>query len=91
MISPPCSWQRRYNAGDIAVVPRMDDPVDVRIIDTLMSKFSDFQRAYTENGLSHEEFETFGSSRRTLRQFISACTEMNGLIRDVILPNPDTE
>ncbi len=91
VISPPCSWQRRYTASDIAVVPRMDDPVDVRIVDTLMSKFPDFQRAYAENGLSHEEFETFGSSRRTLRQFISACVEMNGLIRDVILPNPDTE
>ena len=91
VISPPFSWQRRYNASDIAVVPRIDNPVDMRIIDTLMSKFPDFQRAYTENGLSHEEFETFGSSRRTLRQFISACAEMNGLIRDVILPNPDTE
>jgi transaldolase len=91
VISPPCSWQRRYNASDIAVVPRMDNPVEERIIDTLTSKFPDFQRAYTENALSHEEFETFGPSRRTLRQFISACAEMNGLIRDVILPNPDTE
>ena len=91
VISPPCSWQRRYNASDIEVIPRMDIPVPARIVDTLMSKFPDFQRAYTEDGLSHEEFDSFGSSRRTLRQFISACAEMNGIIRDVILPNPDTE
>jgi transaldolase len=91
VISPPCAWQRRYNASDIEVIPRMDNPVDAKIVDTLLKKFPDFERAYTENGLSHEEFDTFGSTRRTLRQFIAACVEINGIIRDVVLPNPDTE
>jgi transaldolase len=85
VISPPCAWQRRYNESDI------EDPVDPRIVDTLLSKFSDFGRAYTENGLTPAEFDTFGSTRRTLRQFISAVVEMNSIIRDIILPNPDTE
>jgi len=26
-----------------------------------------------------------------LRGFIASCAEMNGMIRDIILPNPDTE
>ncbi len=91
VISPPCAWQRRYNASDIEVIPRMDNPVDAKIVDTLLKKFPDFERAYTENGLSHEEFDSFGSTRRTLRQFIAACAEINGIIRDVVLPNPDTE
>ena len=91
VISPPCAWQRRYNASDIEVISRIDKPVDPKIVDTLLRKFPDFERAYTEGGLSHEEFDTFGSTRRTLRQFISACAEMNGIIRDIILPNPDTE
>jgi transaldolase len=91
VISPPCAWQKRYNASDIEVIDRIDTPVDAKIVDTLLSKFPDFERAYTENGLSHEEFDTFGSTRRTLRGFIGACAEMNGIVRDIILPNPDKE
>jgi transaldolase len=44
-----------------------------------------------EDGLTTEEFDTFGSTRRTLRQFIAACAEMNAIVRDIILPNPDNE
>jgi transaldolase len=91
VISPPCAWQRRFNASDIEVVPRIDNPVDPKIVDTLLKKFPDFERAYTENGMSPEEFDFFGSTRRTLRQFITACADMNGMIRDIILPNPDKE
>jgi transaldolase len=91
VISPPCAWQRRYNESDIEVIPRINDPVDPRIVDCLLRKFPDFERAYTENGLTPEEFDTFGSTRRTLRQFIAAVVEMNSIVRDVILPNPDTE
>jgi transaldolase len=91
VISPPCAWQQRYNESDIEVTPRIDVPVDPKIIDTLLNKFPDFKRAYTENGLSLEEFDTFGSTRRTLRQFIAACAEINSLVRDIMLPNPDTD
>ncbi len=91
VISPPCAWQRRYNASDIEVIPRMQKPVDPLIVSTLLKKFPDFERAYMEDGLSQAEFETFASSRRTLRQFIAACAEMNEVVRNVVLPNPDTE
>jgi len=91
VISPPCSWQQRYNESDIEIVSRIDTPVDPKIVDTLLAKFPDFRRAYMEDGLTLEEFDTFGSTRRTLRQFIAACAEMNAIVRDIILPNPDTE
>ncbi len=91
VISPPCPWQKRYNESDIEVINRIDTPVDAKIVDTLLVKFPDFKRAYTEDGLTHEEFDTFGSTRRTLRQFITACAEMDSIVRDIILPNPDKE
>jgi transaldolase len=91
VISPPCTWQRRYNESDIEVVSRIDTPVDPKIVNALLKYFPDFERAYTENGLAPAEFDTFGCTRRTLRQFIAACAEINAMIRDVLLPNPDTE
>jgi transaldolase len=91
VISPPCVWQKRYNESDIEIINRIDTPVDHRIVETLLSKFPDFARAYNENGLTPAEFDTFGSTRRTLRQFIAAVAEMNAIVRDVILPNPDAE
>src|SRR5712692_5876098 len=39
VISPPCKWQMRYNASDIVVEPRIDKPVDPRIVDELLRKF----------------------------------------------------
>jgi transaldolase len=91
VISPPFVWQRRYNASHIVVVPRIQNPVDPNIVETLLKQFPDFRRAYTEDGLTHEEFDTFGSTRRTLRTFIAACAEMNEIVRDIMLPNPDSE
>lgn len=89
VISPPCAWQKRYNASDIPVINRIDTPVDERIVQDLLRRFPDFRRAYMEDGLTIDEFDTFGCTVRTLRQFISACTDLSSLVRDVMLPNPD--
>jgi transaldolase len=89
VISPPYAWQVRFNASDIEVRSRIDEPVRVEIERELSSKFADFRRASTEQGLSIEEFDSFAPTRRTLRQFISVCHELDGVVRDVLLPNPD--
>ncbi len=89
VISPPYSWQVRFNASDIEVSRRIDNPVDQRIVAELSKKFTDFRRAYNEKGLSVEEFDAFGPSRRTLRQFIAACHDLDALVRDFMVPNPD--
>jgi transaldolase len=67
----------------------MDDPVDPKIVDELYKRFPDFRRAYAEGGLTHDEFNAFGATRRTLRQFIAACADLNAIVRDVMIPNPD--
>jgi transaldolase len=84
-------WQKRFNASDVEVVPRMDKPVDPKIIDELSSKFVDFRRAYEEDGMTPEEFDNFGSTRKTLRQFIGGYEDLARTVRDFMMPNPDTE
>jgi transaldolase len=89
VISPPHKWQVRFNASNIEVLPRMEKPVAPAIVDELLLKFHDFRRAYEEGGLSPEEFDSFGATRRTLRQFCGACHELAAIIRDQLIPNPD--
>ncbi len=89
VISPPCKWQMRFNDSDVLVRSRIDTPVDARIFEQLISKFPDFGRSYRVDGLSPAEFDAFGPTVRTLCQFIEACHELAGYVRDVVLPNPD--
>ena len=89
VISPPYAWQKRFNAGDIEVMPRIDTPVDPAIVEALLQHFPDFQRAYSEDGLRVEEFDQFPPTVRTLRQFVGAVSDLDALVRDVMLPNPE--
>jgi transaldolase len=91
VISPPHAWQVRLNASDVEVRPRIEKPVNPELVAELFRKFLDFRRAYSEGGLSIEEFDSFAPTRRTLRQFIGACHDLDGLVRDFMLPNPDAE
>src|SRR6266446_5100071 len=86
VISPPYAWQVRFNASDVQVRPRIDAPVESRIVEELSRKFLDFRRAYAEDGLRVEEFDSFAPTRRTLRQFISACHDLDAIVRDFMLP-----
>jgi transaldolase len=88
VISPPCDWQRKFNASEVAVANRIDTPVAPEIMKEL-EKFEDFRRANSEKGMSHAEFDTFGPTRRTLRQFSAACHELETHIREILIPNPD--
>jgi transaldolase len=90
VISPPHKWQVRFNASDVKIQPRIDTPVDSKVIDTLLGKFPDFGRAYNEDGLSVTDFDSFPPTVRTLRQFLEACYGLFSLVRDLMLPNPDT-
>jgi transaldolase len=89
VISPPHAWQVRFNASGIGIESRIQNAVDSRIVDELNKRFPDFHRAYNEGGLTLEEFDSFGATRRTLRQFIGACADLNSIVRDVMIPNPD--
>jgi transaldolase len=89
VISPPYSWQLRFNASDVEVRSRINEPVREEIESELSKKFADFRRANTEQGLAVEEFDSFGPTRRTLRQFISAVHDLDGVVRDILIPDPD--
>src|SRR6202140_4217784 len=89
VISPPHAWQVRLNASEVEVHQRIDKPVEAKIVEELSRKFADFRNAYSENGLTPVEFDSFAPTRRTLRQFIGACHELDGLMRDFMLPNPE--
>jgi transaldolase len=89
IVTLPAAWQRRFNASNVEVRPRIDDAVDPRTIDELRRHFPDFERAYQPDGLSLAEFDSFGPSLRTLRAFIGSYHELLHLVNDALLPNPD--
>ena len=87
VISPPYAWQVRLNNSGVAVEPRIDRPVEPRVLEQLY-RFADFRRAFDEDGLAIAEFDGYGPTRRTLRQFLAACAELDAVIRDVMVPDP---
>jgi transaldolase len=89
VISPPHAWQVRINASDIAVEHRIERPVPQDVVPDLLARFPDFQAAYEPDGMSAAEFDSFGPTRRTLRQFMRASTDLAALVRDVMTPDPD--
>ena len=89
VLTIPHSWQKLFNASDIEVVPRMANPVREEIVDELYTSFPDFRRAYDVDGMKPEEFDSFGATVRTLRQFISSYEDLAATIREFMLPNPD--
>jgi transaldolase len=91
ILSMPYVWQLRFNNSAVEVISRIDEPVDPLIVGELYDRFPDFRRAYDENGMSVDEFDTFGPTVRTLRGFIAAFQQIVSLVRDYILPNPDVK
>jgi transaldolase len=89
VITLPSAWQKRFNASDVEVRPRMDDPVDASIVRELGAHYADFGRAYEPDGLSVDEFDGFPPTARTLRAFIASYHELLGQVTDATIPNPD--
>ena len=85
VISPPYNWQKRFNGSDVPVMNYMDRPVDPLIIEELERKFADFRRAYDENGMSVNEFDTYGATITTLRQFCQATNKVISKIEEMLL------
>lgn len=88
VVSPPFDWQLRINENQLPVERRIDTPVDKKIIATLSEKLPEFTRAYEPDGLSVSEFDTFGATRNTLRQFLDADAKLDALVRDILIPVP---
>jgi hypothetical protein len=55
-------------------------------------RIPDFRRAYEPDGLTPAQFDTYGTTVRTLRGFIASYHELIRVIReDYMLPNPDVK
>lgn len=86
VVSPPFDWQARINENDVEGEDRIDVPVAPHIVETLLAKVPEFRRAYEVHGLAPEEFDTFGATVRTLRQFLEADEALDRVVRDILLP-----
>jgi transaldolase len=70
VLTIPYKWQRLFNASDIEVKPRFDDPVPEQALEELRTRVPDFVRAYEPDGMTIDEFDDYGATRRTLWGFI---------------------
>ena len=89
ILTIPYDWQLLFNKSDIEVKERMDNPVDEKIIENLYSHFEEFRKAYDEDGMSVEEFDAYGATVRTLRGFIASYHDLQAVIRNFMIPDPD--
>ena len=78
VLTIPYAWQRRFNGSDSRSLARMDDPVPDEIVTELYRRFPDFVRAFDPDGMTVEEFDTFGPTARTLRAFIGSYQRPGG-------------
>ena len=91
ILTIPYEWQLKINASDVEVKERMSNPVDPQIINEMMQKLPEFRKAYEPDGLTWDQFDTYGATVRTLRGFVGSYHEVQGVIRDLMLPNPDVK
>ncbi|MEO8468060.1 MAG: transaldolase family protein, partial [Chloroflexota bacterium] len=89
ILTIPPTWQVRFNGSGISPESRIDVPVDPAMIDELRKWIPDFSRAYDPDGLTPDEFDSFGPTVRTLRGFIGSYHDLLAAIRDEVLPDPD--
>jgi transaldolase len=82
------AWQVRIEESGLDPVERIDVPVDPAALAALEG-IEDFRRAYAPDGMSIAEFDGFGSTVRTLRQFIASYHDLVGTVRGIVLPDPE--
>ena len=85
VISMPYKWWNQFNTSSIDVAHKIDEPVPEEIIAELQLKFVDFGRAFEPDGMEVSEFESFGPTVATVRQFLGGSAELAGIVRERIL------
>lgn len=86
VITIPPECQERFEESGVEVASRIDDPVDPEIVAQLSDAIPDFARAYEEDGLCPRQFQAFGATTKTLRQFLGALDRLGAYVRDAMLP-----
>jgi len=85
LMTMPYSWWTKFNQSQTEVRKTIEEPVDPKIIESLLSKFPDFKRAYDEKGLSPKQFDSFGPTVHTLDQFLSGYQDLVTFVRRQML------
>lgn len=84
ILTLPSAWQKRFNASDVEVRARIDDPVDPALLAELR-RLPDFVHAFEPDGLAVEEFDAWGPTRKTLRAFIGSYHDLLHLVTEAQL------
>jgi transaldolase len=77
--SIPYGWWKKYDDAETTPRLSLNEPMDETILSELM-KFDDFKQAYNEDGMTPDEFVSYGASINTITQFIEG---YEGLLKDV--------
>lgn len=80
-------WQNKINKAGLAPTPRMDVPVEPKIVDALLSYFPEYRRIYEPDGMKVSEFESFMPSQKILSQFLGGYADLVQVIRGFMIPN----
>jgi transaldolase len=91
VLTIPYQWARRFDASDIEVRARFDDPVPPEHVAQMLDLVPDFQRAWEPDGLTPAGFDGYGATVRTLRSFIASYWSLVGTVDELLLPNPDVK
>lgn len=88
VLTIPAQWQRLFNASGMEPAQRFERPVEPGLLQRL-ERLPEFRLAYDEQGLTPQQFDSYGATVRTLRTFIASYHDLVGQVRDLMLPDPD--
>lgn len=87
VVSPPFQWSKDINDNAFPWRPdAIDDEVPAEVIAALRAATPEFARGYDVDGMTIDEFDRFGATVTTLRQFLDADAKLDALVRDIIVP-----
>jgi transaldolase len=87
VVSPPFQWTKDINDNAFPFRPdAIDDEVPAHIVDALRRATPEFARGHDVDGMTIDEFDRFGATVKTLRQFLDADAKLDALVRDIIVP-----
>ena len=88
VLTMPHAWQVRFNGSGIVPQPRIDVPVEPAIVDELLARIPDFERAYEPDGLAIDEFAALRRDRPHAARFVRATTTSRGRSATSSCPTP---
>ena len=81
----PYKWQKYYNGSNMKITDTMSKALPSYILEQLL-EFKEFRKAYQEDGLTIDEFDSYGATVRTLQQFSEGYDDLIKIIRKYMIP-----